>query len=112
MWGSNAVAQNSWTPSQSGGREFEPSPPAKHCVPTIANSPQRSNTSPLDADHVLELFSQIQSKTAAERESSYRRSDQVPTEIFRTFKQRILFVCGHMDTIMLQKEYQRMERRI
>lgn len=35
------------------GQQFEPSPPAKDYVPTIANSPRRSNASPLDADHAL-----------------------------------------------------------
>lgn len=81
---------------QRAGQEFEPSPPAN--VPTIANSPLRSNAAPLDADHILELFPQIQSKPAAERKSSSRRLGQVPTETFRTFKQRVLSVCGHMWT--------------
>lgn len=80
------------------GQECEPSPPTKDYVPTIASSPQRSNASPLDAAHVLQLFPQIQAKPAAERESSSRRLDQVPTETFGTFKQRVLFVCEHMWT--------------
>lgn len=82
---------------QRAGQEFEPSPAAKDYVPTIANSPQRSNTSPLDADHVLELFPQIQSKPAAERESSCRRSDQSPQKHLGVLNKEYLCVntCGH-----------------
>lgn len=74
------------TPKPRAGHEFEPSPAAKDYVPAIANSPQGSHASPLDPDHVLQLPPQIRSKPAAERESSSRRLNQVPTETFRTFK--------------------------